>query len=302
MIRALLLAILLLVAVIPACGDSVDNSVALEEPLRFKYAINSTEQPAQFFPGDMPAANGGPLIQAFQLGSTSASPGTKDHGGYGVTLAPTAFTVAVRLQGRTSGYWVARVSDLDVIVGGVIANLLFDVSTTMPLGKYQLEMSGVDGSGAFGPRMTAPLSIIPRLDTSGPAVISLKWDAGVDLDLQLATPDGSFLSPKRQTTAPPGTPDAGTAPGYGQLDGDSVNSCVDDGLRQEDIVFATPPLPGDYKIYVNPFSLCHLPGTNYQVSVYRNGNVTESYYGNISAPEVQQGGFQLGYFIADVTF
>ena len=59
MIRALLLAILLLVAVIPACGDSVDNSVALEEPLRFKYAINSTEQPAQFFPGDMPAANAG---------------------------------------------------------------------------------------------------------------------------------------------------------------------------------------------------------------------------------------------------
>jgi hypothetical protein len=302
-VRALLALGLVTVVAVAACGDSVDSNLALDEPLRVKYALSGANETAQFFTGDMPAPNGGPVIQSLQIGSDQMSPGTQNRGGYGVVLAPDAYTVAVRLQGRTSGYWIARVSELDVIDNGVIAHLLFDISTSMPTGQYQVELSGIDKNGLFGDRTDAPLAIIPRLDTSGPAVISLKWDAGVDLDLQLATPYGTFLSPKHQTTASAGT-DAGTgaAPGYGYLDGDSVASCVDDGLRQEDVVFATPPIPGVYTIYVNAFSLCSLPGTNYQVSVLQNGNVTQSWYGNISAPEVQQGGFQLGQKIADVTF
>ena len=294
--------VLFVIALVCACGDSVDNPEALDEPIRVKYEVNSTTQRAQFFTGDMPAPNGGPAIKLLQIGSPIMAPGAQNRGGYGLTLDDSAFTVGVRLLGRTTGYWVARVSTFDVLNGGVGATLLLDVSVSITPGSYQLELTGIDRDGHFGERQTAPVSIVPRLNTNGPAVISLKWDAGVDLDLQLATPYGTFLSPKRQVTAPEGTADAGTAAGYGVLDGDSVNSCVDDGLRQEDIVFSSPPIPGVYTIYVNGFSLCRLPGTNYQVTVLQNGNVMQTYRGNITAPQVQQGGFQLGDKVADVTF
>lgn len=297
---ALLALVGLMLSFVPACGDSVKADAALEEPLRFHYKSGTTTYDAQFFAGDMPAPNGGPAAVGFDVGAGRVSPGTQNHGGYTVRVGENGYSVAVRLQGRTEGYWVARVNALDPLSGGIAANISFDVSTALPVGNYELEACGIDINGNAGPRLTAAMNVVPRLDTSGPAVISLKWDAAVDLDLQLATPDGTFLSPKRATTVPVGTADAGA--GYGQLDGDSVASCIDDGFRQEDIVWNTAPIPGTYKIYVNAFSMCHLPGTNYEVQVYRNGAIDQSYYGNFSAVEVQQGGYQLGYYIADVTF
>jgi len=41
---------------------------------------------------------------------------------------------------------------------------------------------------------------------------------------------------------------------------------------------------------------------SYEVSVVRNGQVDQRFFGSISQLEVQQGGFNLGDFIADVSF
>ena len=42
----------------------------------------------------------------------------------------------------------------------------------------------------------------------------------------------------------------------GKLDFDSNANCVIDGRRQEDVVFAEGPPPGDYTVRVDAFSLC----------------------------------------------
>ncbi len=289
-------------AVAPACGDSVTALVADEEPIRFGYVIGSTTFEAQFFAGDLPKPDGGPKVAGIDIGPNRAAPGTRAKGGYVVRAEDTAYSIAIRLQGRTNGYWVARVGQAEALNGAqVSASIVFDVAPTVAPGSYRLEVSGVDSERHYGERALAPLQIVPRISPDAPAVITLRWDTATDLDLQVRAPDGTLLSPKRPTTAPVGAPDAGTLPGVGRLEGDSVASCVDDGLRQEDVIFLTPPA-GKFSIFVNPFSLCGQVSAGYEVSVLRNGRVDQRFVGRIGQLEVQQGGFGLGDFIADVLF
>ena len=58
------------------------------------------------------------------------------------------------------------------------------------------------------------------------AVLSLSWDAPVDLDLQVVTPSGVVISPKK-----PATGAGGTTKGDGALDRDSdaLNLDAQDG-------------------------------------------------------------------------
>ena len=288
---------------VQGCGDSVDARVALEEPVRVGYFIGSSSFRAQFFPGELPAAEGGPAVAGVDIGPLQVAPGKMGKSGYTVRLAKDAYAVAVRVQGRTNGYWIARVDQVEPLFDGqVSAALYFDISPDVTPGVVQLELAGVTGDKRFGPRSTAPLAIVPRVPPNIPAAINLRWDNHVDLDLQLRAPNGTLLSPKHPTTAPAGTPDADTATGIGRLDGDSMASCIDDGQREENVLFPTPPLAGKYQIYVNAFDLCRELGTNYEVSVIRNGNVEQKYFGRISEAEVQRSGFALGDFVADVTF
>jgi hypothetical protein len=267
------------------------------------YLIGGTPYSAQFFPGDLPPPGGGPAVAGVDIGPDQAAPGKQAKGGYTVRLAKEAYSVAVRLQGRTNGYWIARVDQVEPLFDGqVSAALTFDIAPTVAPGNYEIELSGIDGDRRYGARTTAPLTVVPRIPANAPVVISLRWDANVDLDLQVRAPDGTLLSPKHPTTAPPTAPDAGTAPGYGRLDGDSMASCVDDGLRQEDVIFDAPPRPGTYTVYVNAFDLCHELGTSYEVSVLRSGNVDRQFFGRVSDVEVQQGGFGLGDFVTTISF
>jgi hypothetical protein len=297
------LAVVAALALAFGCDKSVDDPVALEEPIRVSYLIGSTEYRAQFFDGDIPAPGGGPEVAGVDIGPDQAAPGKQGKGGYSVRLAREAYAVAVRLQGRTNGYWIARVDQVEPLFDGqVSAALVFDIAPFMTPGRYEIELAGVSGDSRYGVRTTAPLTVVPPVLPGAPVVIRLRWDTTVDLDLQVRAPDGTLLSPKHPTTAAATVRDAGTAPGYGRLDGDSMAMCVDDGLREENVIFDAPPLPGPYSIYVNPFDLCGEVGANYDVSVLRSGNVGERFFGQVSAAEVQQGGFGLGDFVTTISF
>ncbi|MBN9161983.1 MAG: hypothetical protein BGO98_02330 [Myxococcales bacterium 68-20] len=306
MSRAFVVAIASLVAaplLVQGCGDSVEVRSALEEPVRVGYFIGSSSFSAQFFPGDLPEPADGPAIAGVDIGPLQVAPGKTGKDGYTVRLARDAYSVAVRVKGRTNGYWIARVDQVEPLFEGqVSASLYFDVALSVPTGVLQLELAGVTKDRRFGPRSTAPLAVVPRIPSNVPAAIHLRWDSPVDLDLQVRSPDGTMLTPKHPTTAPADMPDAGNAPGIGYLDGDSMASCTEDGLREENVLFQTPPLPGKYQVYVNAFDLCQRLGTNYEVSVIRNGNVEQRFFGRISDAEVQRGGFALGDFVTDVTF
>lgn len=306
MSRALVAAVASVIAaplLVQGCGDSVEMRSALEEPIRVGYYIGSTAYSAQFFPGDLPEPAGGPAVAGVDIGPLQVAPGKTGKDGYTVRLARDAYAVAVRVQGRTNGYWIARVDQVEPLFEGqVSASLYFDVALSVPAGVLQLELAGVTNDRRFGPRETAPLTVVPRVPSNVPAAILLRWDSPVDLDLQVRSPDGTTLTPKHPTTAPVGAPDAGSAPGIGYLGGDSMASCAEDGLHEENVVFQTTPLPGKYRIYVNPFDLCQQVGANYEVSVVRNGNVEQRFVGRVSGAELQRGGFALGDFVTEVSF
>jgi hypothetical protein len=238
----------------------------------------------------MPAPSGGPAVAGVDIGPSQVAPGKQDKGGYVVRVDKSAYAVALRLQGRDNGYWIARVDQPEALFANqVSASLTFDISPDLAPGPYQLEIAGVNGASHFGDRVLAPLTVVPRVPPDATTVIQLRWDAGVDLDLQLKAPDGTLFGAKR------------LAP-FAQIDGDSVASCVDDGLREENIYFTAAPAPGAYGIYVNPFSLCGQLGTTYEVTVTRGGAVTARFFGRVAEAEQRAGGFGLGDFVANVTF
>lgn len=285
-----------------SCGHSTTQDLALEEPLRFGYNVGAAAYPAQFYAGDLPAPGGGPAVVGVDVGPTEAAPGDVGKNGYTVRLDRKAFSVAMRLQGRTNGYWIARVDQVETLFDNqVSASLFFDVAPAVSPGRYQIELSGIDGDGKYGVRTTAPVLVVPRIPVNAPVVMTLHWDTAMDLDLQLKSPDGTLLSSKHPLTVATTATDVGTVAGVGYLQGDSLGACIDDGYREEDVVFTTSPNPGTYSIYVNPFSLCGKLGTTYEVTVTRAGVVTNRWAGRIAAPEVQAGGYQLGDFISDVS-
>lgn len=273
-----------------ACGDSVDAKSNLEEPIRVGYVIGGTPYRAQFFPGDLPAPSGGPAIAGVDIGPAQAAPGKQAKGGYVVRLDQSAYAVAIRLEGRANGYWIARVDQPEALFEDqVSASLTFDVSPDVAPGPYQLELAGVNGASKFGERTLAPLTVVPRVPAEATTIIQLRWDAAVDLDLQVRAPDGNTGSPKRRNAAL-------------SFDGDSVASCVDDGLHEENVYFTSAPAPGLYGIYVNPFSLCGKTGATYEVTVTRDGVPTNRFFGRVAEAEQRAGGYGTGDFVANVDF
>ena len=189
----LALALVLPLGLVPACGDSVDTPVADEEPLRFGYVIGSTTFRASSSAAISPQPNGGPAVAGVDIGPTQATPGTQGKSGYVVRVDNRAYSIAVRLQGRTNGYWVARVNQVEAInAAQVSASLFFDVAPSVaPEVATTSRSAAWTETRHFGVRALAPLEIVPRFPSNAPAVITLRWDTGVDLDLQLRAPDGT---------------------------------------------------------------------------------------------------------------
>ncbi|WP_394820722.1 hypothetical protein [Pendulispora albinea] len=286
-----------------ACGDSVDATSGVGEPLRFGYRLENATHRAQFFAGDIPGQGQGPQIAGIDVSSNETVQGKQGNSGIAVRVKAPAFAVAARLKGMGTGYWVARVSVAEVFAAGELrSELLFDVAPDLPPGKYEIEFAGIDSEKHFGAPVATPITVHSRT-ASGAVVLSLRWDAPVDLDLQLLGPDGNLLDPKKPTTLPPGTPtDGGVPAGHGARDLDSMAFCRNDGVRQENIVFAAPPAPGNYAIYVNLFDACGVLGTNYEVSILVDGVRTGRFYGYASELEARRGGFALGNFVTETSF
>jgi uncharacterized protein YfaP (DUF2135 family) len=141
------------------------------------------------------------------------------------------------------------------------------------------------------------------------AVISLRWDTNVDLDLQVLTAAGNVVDGKHPTTAPPN--DAGVVPAdAGQLDRDSNAGCLIDGIRYENLAWNTGHPTGRYGIYVNLFDACKQGSVRFELSVYTavpdvdGGSRLERFYDQAGELlDIQaNGGAGLGLFITEFLF
>ena len=88
-------------------------------------------------------------------------------------------------------------------------------------------------------------------------LVSLDWDAPVDLDLHVQFPadnDAGFVIVwAKARSAEPNLPDGGVD---GNLDFDSNEDCQIDGRDRENVVWTGAPPAGHYIVRVDAFSLC----------------------------------------------
>lgn len=192
-----------------------------------------------------------------------------------------AASIAVGFPNFGTGYWVLPVSAPDLInPNDLIWRLTADLGTSLPPGLHQLRFAAIDTANRSGTQAELELCVsspIPDnlnacMPTERPpeSVVSLAWNANVDLDLHIVTPDGKVLNAKHPSTALPdedGVVDP-TAPRVGLLQQDVNPECLGTGNFRENVVWADKPQAGRYLIYANLFDACGEPSVSFDVSVH----------------------------------
>ncbi len=274
-----------IVALVSACGGNNGSRTGVGEPLIIKVAPPPPARDkilAQFIEGDLPGsppsdaglgssdagvAAGGNVVFNFSAGYVYEGQGNLTITG---TAPLNAASIAMRLSDVGSGYWVVPMGPLDTQTGQLSWSAIADFSSSIVPGWHPLQYVAIDNAGVAGRQQTydklcvanrVPDNFNSCIPTAAPpaAVISLSWDANVDLDLQVTTPDGTLIDPQN-----PRTPD-----GFGTIDRDSNANCVIDGIRYENLVWKSNQGPhGRYGIYANLVSACGKPIAHFNVGVY----------------------------------
>ena len=143
-----------------------------------------------------------------------------------------ALSVAVALDGLSSGYWVTPVGPPDQDTKGeltwkVICNFAHD----LPAGPQKLRFAAANRDGTFGAQRLLDVTTTPFVP-EGNVVASLSWGNDADVDLHLISPSGKELDPKHISTTEIDEDTKLPLPGGGTLDRDSIANCVPDGRRR----------------------------------------------------------------------
>lgn len=229
---------------------------------------------AQFVPGPMPARSDGPMVGEVQNARSFVLPGETGKIISGA-LAPEATAVVLGLAGDR-GYWILPAQPPDVNAPDQLsftARLSF--SPDLGVGALELQVRAVDAAGHLGPARVVALAVAPATPVMGDLVVSLRWDGDADLDLHVVDPFGSEVFARAPSTLPPllpgQTPDPEAELRAGFLDFDSGAACVQDGRRNENVVWQAAPT-GHYVVRVDTFAMCGAPAARWSVEV-RRGDV-----------------------------
>lgn len=278
-----------------ACEDGAIFTSGATEPIRVRNG--------QFIKGDLPHDSGGPKILTIDSQNNSVVPGaTGKHLAGSVEGTATAF--ALRLADAGNGFWTLPVGAADPQMPQVLTwDAFLDFARDIRPGEHDLQIVAVDADGHYGPINPLPLTFSSLLP-AGKALITLRWDSDVDLDLHVVAPSGKEIDPKHGSTSVDGgvDPQNPPPPGVGVIDRDSNAGCVIDSYRQEDVVFADAPAPGRYLLRVDMFSACGLPATNFVVEVWLDGKVVFHQPGRLIDLDADGGGPGSGLYVGDVTF
>jgi hypothetical protein len=238
-----------------------------------------------------------------------------------------AAAVGFRFADIGSGYWV-RPGTTQAQNGGYTFSVDATISSDAPVGEHSLLFAGIGPDGRSGTQQSYNLCLEPqipdKLSSADPAlpgnacdpkqeppalVVSLAWDAPVDLDLKVVTPSGKIVDPKHPNTADPvdGKVDP-TAPGVGVLDGDSNADCKLDNRNRENLVFETPPASGRYAVYADLYNACGKGSVRFELSLVTGQastepdtfeQVTTFRQGGVLIASQADGGSKLGLFVTE---
>ncbi|HET9955178.1 MAG TPA: hypothetical protein VFQ61_11775 [Polyangiaceae bacterium] len=255
-----------------ACGGQ-DSVIGPSEPFRVRNA--------QFIPGALPgepAADSAadpesPLRVSLELKNSVLLPG---QGGKSLSgrAGADAWAIGVTLEGAGRGYYVVPVGALDSATGELTWSATADFDESLTEGKRRLLAVAIDPSGVAGQQAARDVCIASPVHprscsakaTPPKTVISLEWDTNADLDLQVLTPEGRLVTPKRPSTQDPEGETSAVA--AGRIDRDSNANCVADGIRRENLSWPTDAPLGTFGVFVNLADACKQPAVRFRVSVY----------------------------------
>ncbi len=281
------------------CGDSESAQSGAREALRVSNG--------QFFPGDLPAANGGPAIDGPDgVRNTVVAAGFTGKKIAG--LAPLgSYAVAMTFKDLDQGYWVVPVGSPDPLTGELSYSANCDFSRDIPAGDHQMSLAAIDTGGHFGRALGLNFTMLPFVP-DGSVVARLEWNNDADVDLHIVGPSGKELDPKHPNS---GTLDKdGNAPaGSGTLDRDSNANCVADGYRSEDVVWTDnpdtteveTPGPGTYVVRADMFNACGRPATTFVFKLFVGGELVKQQAGRLLDIDADGGGPGSGLFVTEFT-
>jgi len=243
---------------------------------------------AQFIPGELPGkapvsstSSSAPHTDRPSITAVMSPNNVVHLGEGGKKLAGEATTVSrsvgIALHGVGTGYWVMPLGGVNPQTDNLVWSAAADFDHALVPGKRELRVVAFDEHGVAGQQAALTICVdgdVPdNLHVCDPkrplpqAVISLRWDSNVDLDLQVLTPDDDWLDAKNRATAQPD--DMGGLPDdVGAIDRDSNAGCVIDGIRAENLVWNKVAPQGRYGIYANLYDACHLPAVRFRAEVY----------------------------------
>jgi hypothetical protein len=258
--------------------DGQTSHVAYGEPFR----VRGAQFIEGLLPGTLPAegATGGSAtalaVTAIATLNPVVSPGEASKSLSGRSTGD-ASAIALRIGDLGSGYWVVPVGGPDPQYPGELTwSVAADFDADARPGLHPLRVVAIDARGNAGVQSELSLCLASRIPdnlnacepTLAPpeAVLTLSWDADVDLDLHVLDPDGRDINPKQPLVVPV---DAGSrpSPAAASFDRDSLAACTPDGRRQEDLVFPARP-HGTWSVYANLFDACGKGGARFTFSVH----------------------------------
>jgi hypothetical protein len=268
--------------ILAACTDGAPRGVG--EPFFVRGA--------QFFEGKLPGtpplegtagaagttAAEEPAVTALELKSIVMYQG---QGGKKLSgrLSTDAVAVGLQLDEAGTGYWVLPAGSPDSSSNGELTwDATADLGLSVQPGMHSLSVVALGSDGVAGRQLTQQLCVAERVpdglnacDPNLPVpevVFSLRWDANVDLDLVVVTPDRQIIDGKHPLTE--AVDSAGrVSPTAGVFDRDSNAGCAIDGVRFENLVFKTvKPSQGVWGLYVDLFDSCKQPAVHFEVGAY----------------------------------
>lgn len=244
------------------CGACSPSSPSLPGP---GYDMQVRVDQATLHQGPLVDLPTGPTVSQVLRDQTTAS-----RGEWGIRLSgrlsPGAVAVHIAAQGDPN-HWVVPAKGFDFTHPDELqwsANLAF--SATIPAQEsLRINLQAIDKEGQLGPMRYIDFSLEPT-PPPAPLVVALDWNRTVDFDLMVMAPDGQLYGPaKRSDSTGPGSSSRAI------FAFDSNQECRIDARNHEDVVWQLDPLPGHYLVFVDLFSNCQEPASNYQVHVIRNG-------------------------------
>jgi hypothetical protein len=239
--------------------------------------------------GAAPAADGGASVGHLVVTTAFVPDVAYPAGTNGIPVSgratSDAVAVGVRFADMGSGYWVVPLGVVNQNFPGENdfgMNMAFNPGD--PPGHHDLAFVALDSAGNAGNQHVTPVCIDTALpdnqhacfpaNTPPSTVISLVWDANFDLDLHVVTPEGVDINAKTRPNL--GSDGGATTPATAaRIDRDSLDHCIPDGFREEDVSWppsrtpgmANLPTKGVYLIYVDPFAACGQPSVRFTVTL-----------------------------------